>query len=53
MNEGSYHREISDEQEKSPMYTAGYNNDSGTTVSGTQSLTNGGKLYSYKCSKWI
>ena len=27
MNEGSYHREISDEQEKSPMYTAGYNND--------------------------
>ena len=59
MNEGSYHREISDEQEKSPMYTAGYNNDSGTTVSGTQSLTNavnytvtnavnGSKSYTYE-----
>lgn len=59
MNEGSYHREISDEQEQSPMYTAGYNNDSGTTVSGTQSLTNavnytvtnavnGSKSYTYE-----
>lgn len=59
MNEGSYHREISDEQEKSPMYTAGYNNDSGTTVSGTRSLTNavnytvtnavnGSKSYTYE-----
>ena len=59
MNEGSYHREISDEQEKSLMYTAGYNNDSGTTVSGTQSLTNavnyivtnavnGSKSYTYE-----
>lgn len=59
MNEGSYYREISDEQEKSPMYTAGYNNDSGMTVSGTQSLSNavnytvtnavnGSKSYTYE-----